>query len=215
MAKITPKRERFCLELVKPKMDQVSAYRAAFDCRKMKDATIHNEAYKLLLRPEISARVKELKALAAQAVVITRAEWLHKLKLVCFDSDVRKMFVGPGQPKEIHELDEAEAMLIEGFEVIENFQKVGDKAEHVGYTRKVKLASKVKALLELGDAMGFYEPDKDKKPRRIVLREYKEVHYHASGTSGPIVDVSPVSHGLDNGGSGGNGAAHAEAIPGS
>lgn len=215
MRKLTPKQERFCLELMKPRADQASAYRAAFNCGKMKDASVHTLASKLMNNLEIISRVKELKALAAQAVIITRAEWLHKLKLVCFESDVRKMFVGPGQPKEIHELDEAEAMLIEGFEVIENFQKVGDKAEHVGYTRKVKLASKVKALLELGDAMGFYEPDKDKKPRRIVLREYKEVHYHANGTSGPVVDVSPVSPGLDNGGSGGNGAALPPALPGS
>ncbi len=196
--RLTAKRERFCQEMIKPKADLSKAYRVAFKAKGMKAQTIHSEAYRLMKNPQISARISELTALAAQAVVVTRAEWLQKLKMVCFDSDIRKMFKGPGELCEIAELGEAEAMRIDGFEFVENFETVSGKPVHVGYTKKVKLSPKVPALMDLGKAMGFMDVEElPKGPQRLVIREWvrheEEEHhvYHhdsQSATDGVRVD---------------------------
>jgi phage terminase small subunit len=156
---LTPKREHFCQEMVKPKATQSEAYRVAFTTTGMKAETIHSEASRLMRDPKITARIAELKALAVKRLQLSREQWLKRLEALV-QADVRKMFAGPGLLIEIHELGDAEAAMIEGYEVVENIQKVGDQAQLVGYSRKVKLIPKLKALLEFGKAMGWYAKEK-------------------------------------------------------
>lgn len=159
MTKLTMKQEFFCLAIVRG-VKLSAAYREAFKPKKSKAKTIHEEASRLRADPKIAARIAELMAPAVSKVQITREQWLKKMESF-FHADVRKMFVGPGQPIEISELGDHEALMVEGFEVVENFEKVGDKPEHVGYTRKVKLTPKLKALLEFGKVMGWYTEKKE------------------------------------------------------
>ena len=154
MRTLTPKRERFCQEIVKG-AKLADAYRVAFKPKRSTAKTIHEEASRLRADPKISARIEELMRPVVAKVQITREQWLQKMESF-FHADVRKMFVGPGQPIEISELGDHEALMVEGFELVENFEKVGDKAEHVGYTRKVKLTPRLKALIEFGKVMGWY-----------------------------------------------------------
>lgn len=62
---LTKKQEIFCKEYVKQD-DASAAYRISYSTSKMKDATVNNNAYKLLQRNDIATRVKELKAIAAE-----------------------------------------------------------------------------------------------------------------------------------------------------
>jgi hypothetical protein len=56
---ITSKHDAFCMCIADPQVpDNTAAYREAFDCTNMAPATVNNEAYKLLQRPEITARVE-------------------------------------------------------------------------------------------------------------------------------------------------------------
>lgn len=56
---LTPKREKFCLEMAKLG-NQRQAYIKAFNCNNMKPDTIDNNAYKLMQLNEIKTRLKEL-----------------------------------------------------------------------------------------------------------------------------------------------------------
>ena len=159
MSKLTPKQERFCQEIVKGK-SQSDAYRKAYDAKNMKDKTIHERASVLMADNKIKARVQEIMGPVIAKVRVTQEQWLDKMESF-FHADVRKMFVGPGQPVEIHELGDNEALLVEGYEVTENFAKVGDKAEHVGYTHKVKLTPGLKRHIEFGKVMGWYTEKKE------------------------------------------------------
>lgn len=60
---LTPKREHFCQEMIKPKSTQSEAYRVAFKttvCVKVE--TIHSEAPKLMQDPQITVRMAGLRA---------------------------------------------------------------------------------------------------------------------------------------------------------
>lgn len=57
---MTPKREKFCLEIVAGK-SLSDAYRSAFGAGNMKPATINNNAYKLTRLDEIKTRLAELR----------------------------------------------------------------------------------------------------------------------------------------------------------
>ena len=56
---MTSKQDVFCMSVADPQIpDNSAAYREAFDCKNMSPITVNNEAYKLLQRPEITARVE-------------------------------------------------------------------------------------------------------------------------------------------------------------
>lgn len=84
MAKeLTAKQEAFCVEYVKKGNGSYSdAYRAAFDCSKMKPATVNNKAYILSCKGEIRARIKELQDATAEKAIVTLAGHLEDLKML-------------------------------------------------------------------------------------------------------------------------------------
>ena len=71
---MTPKRETFCWH-VATGLCPTDAYRkSAFASGNMKDATIHNSAYKLMQIDEIRARIAEIrKEIQAESGITTRA----------------------------------------------------------------------------------------------------------------------------------------------
>ena len=151
--RLTPRELKFidALFVTTPPMNGSEAARAVgvsmTSCRVM--------AAKWLTRDNIKAEVERRRALIEHASEVTREKWTKKMAGF-YNSDVRKMFTGPGDVVPISELGDDEAMMVEGFELVENFTKVGDQAEHTGYTKKVKLTPKLKAMLEFGKVMGWY-----------------------------------------------------------
>lgn len=59
--KLTLKQETFCKEYISNGGNATQAYKKAYDCKKMKETTINNNAYKLLQNNEITTRLEELK----------------------------------------------------------------------------------------------------------------------------------------------------------
>lgn len=59
---LTAKMEQFCQGLAMRGETQAGAYRAAYDTQNMTPANVQNEAYKLMQRPDIIARVNMLCA---------------------------------------------------------------------------------------------------------------------------------------------------------
>jgi len=159
---LTPKQERFCQAIVEGKT-QSDAYRAAFNPKRSKARTIHIEASRLMANPKISLRIVELMKPVIAKVQVTREEWLKKAERF-YHADVRKLFDNHGNPIEVHELGDNEAVLIEGFEIVEDFTKVkknnGEvEAVPTGYTRKYRLTKPRECHEYFGKVMGFYDPE--------------------------------------------------------
>jgi hypothetical protein len=105
--KLSPKEERFCLAIVEG-LSQSDAYRKAYKS-KAKARTIHVEASRLMAQPQIAARIDELMKPVIAKAPMSRQEWLNLVEKCC-RFDPRKMFDAMGNPKEITELDESEAV---------------------------------------------------------------------------------------------------------
>jgi phage terminase small subunit len=157
---LTPKQEAFA-RAVLTEDSYSDAYRKAYAPKKMSDVAINKEASKLMARPDIAGRVAELRQVVADAAVMKKREWIEMLTNMA-RADVRRMFDNHGNPKEITDLDAAEANIVAGFEVVENFAGKGEEKVLAGYTRKYRLTQKLDVLKELGEALGFY-PDPKRK----------------------------------------------------
>lgn len=156
---LTPKREKFCREIVKGS-NQSDSYRKSFNAKKMKDKTIHERASWLMAQDKIKTRIQELMGPVVAQVQMSREEWLLEMEKM-MRGDVRKMFDEFGNPVEIPHLSDNEAAMVEGFEFEETFTKVkkadGDTdAVPTGYIKKYKLTPKLKRALEFGKVMGWY-----------------------------------------------------------
>jgi len=88
---LTLKMEVFCNEFVVTG-NQSEAYRRAFDTENMKPETINNEAYKLMQRREIAARVDKLKEGIAVKYEITVDDLVKELE------EARELAFSTGQP---------------------------------------------------------------------------------------------------------------------
>lgn len=78
MSGLTPKQETFVQALVAGK-SQYEAYKEAYNATRMKDATIYNNAYKLMQKNEISTRYKELLEEHKNKALYTREEAVKDL----------------------------------------------------------------------------------------------------------------------------------------
>lgn len=198
--RLTPKQELFARAVAIKRMNYSDAYRHAFNTRTTNQNTIWCTAYQIRSYPQVANRIKELQEQSAKRLLLNRQQYLEKLEGMAL-ADVREMFNPQGELKPIEELTEEQADLIEGLDVVENFQKVGDKAEHVGYTKKLKLASKRAILKDYGEARGWLEAQEESGPRRLVVRRYEkwEVHVNANSTDhhGTVIDVSRNGHSGD------------------
>jgi phage terminase small subunit len=150
---LSPKEEAFCLAIVEG-MSESDAYRKAYRPQRAKAKTINEMASRLMARPKIRARVAELMQPVIQRARMTREQWVEALAAICF-ADVRKMFDIHGNPIEITELGPNEAAAVAAFEVCEDFSGSGEARKTVGYTRRVKMADKLKALEMYGKAMAY------------------------------------------------------------
>lgn len=151
---LTRQQEAFCL-FVLAGDNQSDAYRKAFDCRRMKAKTVHECASKLMAHPKVTARVAELMQPVIAKARLTREQWLERLARIAL-FDPRNMFDSHGNPLEITELQDNEASAITDFEFYEDFTGKGDSRKAAGYTRRFKLADRLRALELYGKAQCYY-----------------------------------------------------------
>lgn len=71
------------------------------------------------------------------------------------ESDLRKLFNEDGSMKAVHEWPENAAQWVSAVEVDELFEGTGKERQQVGFTKKVKLWDKMKALESLAKHMNF------------------------------------------------------------
>lgn len=78
MMALTSKQEKFCQGIVSG-LNQSDAYRAAYSCDGMLDATVNNEAYKTIQLPDISARIEHLRRPIAERVGMDLESYLKEM----------------------------------------------------------------------------------------------------------------------------------------
>jgi phage terminase small subunit len=165
---LTPKQEQFCRAIPTGK-NQSAAYRQAYNCTRMSDATVNVEASRLMDHPHIALRIKELTAPVVAQIQMTRAEWLSFMeKMLRFDP--RKMFDRFGKLLEIGDMKENERLAIADFEKVEHLTGKGENRRVVGVTKKLKFIDRLKALEILGKAKGFYRNESDGEEGKIPPR---------------------------------------------
>ena len=151
---VTPKQEKFCQAVVRGS-NQSEACRLAYGVKKATPKTINERASRLMANSKVVARVAELRAPAVKAVQHDQARWLQELQRCAF-VDPRQFFDADGNPIAIPALTDESAPAVAGFEVTQEFAGQGDARELVGYTKKMKLTDKLKALELFGKATGYY-----------------------------------------------------------
>lgn len=108
--KLTAKQEKFCQEYIKCG-NQSEAYRQAYDVSKnTKDKTIWNDAYKLMLNPDVNTRVYELQEKALERTLVTVESLTIELE------EARAMAQDTGQPSAMTSASMGKAK-IHGFDV--------------------------------------------------------------------------------------------------
>ena len=77
--KLTPKQEKFCAVYFETG-NASEAYRQAYSAKGMKEKTIGRMAFDLLQNRKITAKVRELKDLAAKTAVVTVLDLVNELE---------------------------------------------------------------------------------------------------------------------------------------
>lgn len=117
-------------------------------------------ACRLLMKVNVKAAIAARKAEIEKQNEVSKEQWEHKVRRL-FHGDVRKLFDAHGNPIDIPTLGDNEAIMIEGFEVVEDFTQVekSDGSEGsvpTGYTKKIKYTKPREALEFVGKALGYY-----------------------------------------------------------
>ena len=76
---LTAKQELFCNHIIDG-CTQSEAYRRSYDCENAADATIWNDAYKLMNNRDVAARIQQLREQLAERLLFPRIERLEVLK---------------------------------------------------------------------------------------------------------------------------------------
>lgn len=86
-ARLTAKQEAFCIAIVKG-MTQSDAYRASYDAKNMKMATINRAATELFANPLITARIAEIRAPVVRDARITLED--HIAEMAALKAEAKK-----------------------------------------------------------------------------------------------------------------------------
>lgn len=111
-------------------------------------------AWELMKLPEVQAAIAEGMRERNARVQITQDRVLQEVARLAF-LDIRKALHEDGSLKPITELDDDTAAAIAGLDLLEEFAGHGEERVQIGWTKKIKLADKARALELLMRHMGM------------------------------------------------------------
>lgn len=150
MAKLTPKQKRFCDEYLIDLNATQAAIRAGYSKKTARFIATEN-----LTKPNIQAYLEKRMRKREERTEITQDRVLKEFAKIAF-LDPRNFFNEDGSPKKMNELDNDTAAALAGMDVLEEYEGYGDARIFVGYTKKYKIADKLKALESLGRHLGLF-----------------------------------------------------------
>ncbi len=151
---MTDKQKIFCDEYLKD-FNATRAYKIAYpNCKK--DNTAKSAGSRLLTNVDVISYIQQGKEKLKNKMEITQERVLQEMARIAF-GDIRKLYNKNGGLKNIQDLDDDTAAIITGIESVEEFDGYGEDREQIGYTKKVKMADKNKALDMLGKYFGMFK----------------------------------------------------------
>ncbi len=153
MAGLTDKQRRFVDEYLVDLNATQAAIRAEYS-----EKTAYSQGQRLLKNVEIQAAIQQRQKELSKKTSITQERVLLEYAKIAF-FDPRKLFQDNGQPKDITTLDDDTAGALAGLDVLEEYEGRGRDREFVGYTKKYKIADKLRALEALGKHLGLFDKD--------------------------------------------------------
>lgn len=153
--KITPKRERFCLEYVVDFNASAAARRAGF-----KTHAAGQMGYDLLKLPEIQARISDLRAKAANEYNVTKESLMQILRDIAGANIESVTDPETGQILPLDQWPENMKRVTSGIEVDELYTGTGENRVQIGVRRKIKLSERTKAIELLNKMLGFNAPER-------------------------------------------------------
>ena len=152
--KLTPKQELFCQEYLVDLNAAGAARRAGYS--ENSDDVI---GWENLRKPEIQARIAQLRKTAAEGLNLTKERVLQELGRIGF-GDLRALFNEDGSLKPISDWSDDTAAIISSVETDELFEGTGREREQIGFTKKVKSWDKIRALELITKILGHAAPEK-------------------------------------------------------
>lgn len=146
---LTPQQEVFAQEVAKGK-NLSEAYRNAYKAAKMKPETVNDTASKLMANPQVTQRVRQIQAAAADRAELDAAEIIREIRRVAV-SDIAGIMHEDGRVKLPHELDPATRAAVASFKI--------DEYGRIEY----KFWPKTTALDQAAKIKGLYELDNKQK----------------------------------------------------
>ncbi len=151
---MTDKQKKFCNEYLKD-FNATRAYKVAYpNCKK--DETANAASSRLLRNVKVQDYINNKKEKLKEKMEISQERVLQEMARIAF-GDVRKLYNESGGLKNIQDLDDDTAAIVTGIETTEEFDGYGQDREQIGYTKKVKMADKTKALDMLGKYFGMFK----------------------------------------------------------
>lgn len=151
---MTDKQRIFCDEYLKD-FNATRAYKVAYPSCK-KDEAAKSAGSRLLTNVNVISYIQEGKEKLKNKMEITQERVIQEMARIAF-GDIRKLYNESGGLKNIQDLDDDTAAIITSIESTEEFDGYGQDREQIGYTKKVKMADKTKALDMLGKYFGMFK----------------------------------------------------------
>lgn len=158
------KERLFCYEYPLDKNATKAALRAGYSPR-----SAAKIGWELLQKPKIRARIDEMMASTYQKLELNRETIIQELMALAL-SDIGDMFNEDGSLKPLHEIPAATRRAISAIDIEELFEGKGEEREHIGYTKKLRIWDKVKALELLGKNLKMWTDKYELNDRPKVYR---------------------------------------------
>ena len=150
--KLTPKQEKFCNVYLECG-NASEAYRRAYSCERMKDKQIWEESCKLLTRPNVAQRIRQLREGMEQRSNFTKDNAVSILRDIATANIVDVLDVKPGK--------EYTTVLVKDLSALP--MNVQRSIMHIMSNERgveVRLYSKIDAIERLSKLLGWDEPTK-------------------------------------------------------
>jgi len=148
---LSPKQLRFCREYVIDYNGTQAAIRSGYSKK-----TANEQSAQLLAKLSIQEEVSRLKSLQYKRLQMSADEVLAELSLIA-RADLAQAFEPDGNLKPIHSMPDSIRRALSGIDTEELFDGQGEEREMVGFTKKIKLFDKIRALGYLGEHFGMFK----------------------------------------------------------
>ncbi len=166
---LNERQTRFCEEYMIDFNGTQAAIRAGYSKQ-----TANEQASQLLAKLNIQTYLNNLRQQSANDFGVTKKELVDELKRIAF-FDIRKVFNIQNELIPIIDIDNDSAAAIAGIETDEiyEFNPIKKQKELIGYTRKIKVASKIAAIERVSKMLGYDAPEKKELSGSLTWQEEK------------------------------------------